>query len=187
MISQLRSWPTACRPIDAVAGRLPTSVSAAFALWMVALAAGLLETAMAVAAVAVGRDSSGWPAVLAQVTVRTVAFIALYLLARAMRRGTRWARPVLAAVFGVLGTFSLAVGPITWLAAGGSISAAYADADSWKLAFTASRLVHVLSVWGAVVCMFLPSANRFFSRTAKARRGTASSTASAGISVRGDD
>jgi hypothetical protein len=164
------------------------SVSTAFALWIVALTAGLFETALAVTAVAVGRDGSGWPAAIGQVTVRTVAFTALFLLARAMRHGTGWARLVLAGVFGVLGTLSLAAGPITWLTSGGSIRAAYADADPWELAFTASRIIHVLSVWGAVVCMFRPSANRFFSRAATARRRTAFSTASAdGVSVRGHD
>ena len=188
MLLPLRSSPTGHRPVGAVAGRVPPSVSAAYGLWMVALAAGLFETAMAVTAVAVGRDGSGWPAVLAQVTVRTIAFTALFLLARAMRRGSGWARPLLAAIFGVLGTLSIALGPITWLAAGGSIPAAYAAADPWELAFTASRVVHVLSVWGAVVCMFRPSANRLFSRTATARRRTAFSTVSAdGISVRGHD
>lgn len=54
LVATLR--PPNRRPVDAVADRVPTSVSTAFALWMVALTAGLFETVLAVMAVAVGRD-----------------------------------------------------------------------------------------------------------------------------------
>jgi hypothetical protein len=52
LVATLR--PPNRRPVDAVADRVPTSVSTAFALWMVALTAGLFETVLAVMAVPSG-------------------------------------------------------------------------------------------------------------------------------------
>jgi len=188
MYLSVPSTPSSRRAGSAVAPVVPRSVSVAFALWMVALGAGLVETALSVVAIAAGRNGAGWAAVVGQVAVRAAAFVVLFLLAFAMRGGRSWARLLLAVGFGVFGTLSLAVGPFVWLGAGGSIRAAYAGADPWELAFTTSRAVHVLCVWAAVVCMFGPSASRYFPSMATTHRPAVFTTASAdGISVRGHD
>jgi hypothetical protein len=50
--------------------------------------------------------------------VRLLAFTGLVALAAQLRRGRNWARVALAVLYGGLGTLSLVIGPVTWLAEG---------------------------------------------------------------------
>jgi hypothetical protein len=139
---------------------IPMQLQASFRLWLVAVAAGLLETAL-VMVDATDRDvGSG-----AQVAVRLLAFTGLVFLASQLRLGRNWARVALAVLYGVLGTASLVPGPVTWLTEGGSPADAVAGADLGSVLFAASRVVHVAAVVAAVVLMFHPAANAYIRAT----------------------
>jgi hypothetical protein len=57
-----------------------------------------------------------------------------------------------------IGTLSLVIGPVTWLAEGGSLSDAVAAADLGSVLFAASRVVHLGAVIAALILMFTPAA-----------------------------
>jgi hypothetical protein len=73
-----------------------------------------------------------------------------------------------------LGTLSLVIGPVTWLAEGGSLADAVAAADFGSVLFAAGRVVHLGAVIAALLLMFHPAANAYLRATtpAPARRGT---------------
>lgn len=140
---------------------IPLPVRTAFALWLVAVAAGVLETLLVVGEmVAGGSGAAGKIAV--GVTIRLVVFIAAVVTALYMRRGRGWARIALALGLGVVGTASLVAEPIRKLVQGESIGAAISHANALDLLFGASRALHVTAVLLAVVLMFLPAANAYF-------------------------
>ncbi len=56
--------------------------------------------------------------------LRLVVFAVVGVLIAYLRRGRNWARLSLAVLLGVFGTLSLVIGPIEWLAAGHSLTAA---------------------------------------------------------------
>jgi hypothetical protein len=72
-----------------------------------------------------------------------------------------------------LGTLSLVIGPVTWLAEGGSLADAVAAADLGSVLFAASRVVHLGAVIAATILMFGPAANAYIRATTRAatRRG----------------
>jgi hypothetical protein len=152
---------------------IPTQLQASFWLWLLAVAAGLLETALVVVDAADGEVGSA-AAVAAGVAVRMLVFAGLAYLAAQLRQGRNWARVALAVLYGGIGTLSLAVGPITWLAEGGSLTDAVAAADLGSVLFAASRVVHVGAVIAALVLMFHPAANAYLraATPAPAQRGT---------------
>jgi hypothetical protein len=97
---------------------IPKQLQASYLLWLVAVAAGVFETALVVVDATFGEVGS--PAEVAVgVTVRLLAFTGLVVLAVQLRRGRNWARVALAVLYGGLGTLSLVIGPVTWLAGGG--------------------------------------------------------------------
>ncbi len=150
----------------------PRQLQASFWLWLVAVAAGLFETTLAVIESTAGVGSAAEIAV--GVTVRLLAFTALVYLATWLRQGRNWARIALAVLFGGLGTLSLVIGPVTWLAKGGSLADATAAADLGFVLFAASRLVHLAAIIAALILMFLPAANAYIRETRRtARSGTA--------------
>jgi hypothetical protein len=83
-----------------------------------------------------------------------------------MRLGKRWARLTLAVLLGGIGTLSLVIDPISWLAGGNSLSEIFIDADLLFFLIAPIRAVHLAAVIAALVLMFLPSANTYF-RTAR--------------------
>jgi hypothetical protein len=76
-------------------------------------------------------------------------------------------------LYGGLGTLSLVIGPVSWLAEGGSLADAVAAADLGSVLFAASRAVHLGAVIAALVLMFHPAANAYLQATtpAPAQRG----------------
>jgi hypothetical protein len=152
---------------------IPMQLQASFRLWLVAVAAGLLETAL-VMVDATDRDVGSGAQVAVGVAVRLLAFTGLVFLAGQLRLGRNWARVALAVLYGVLGTASLVPGPVTWLTEGGSPADAVAGADLGSVLFAASRVVHVAAVVAAVILMFHPAANAYIRATtrAAARRQT---------------
>jgi hypothetical protein len=134
-------------------------VQLAFTLWLVAIAAGVFETALALTRAVAGDDP------YVGVAVRCAVFIGAAFAAVQMRVGKRWARVVLALVLGLVGTLSLVIGPIIWLVEGHPLGGALANADTYSVLFSGSRVVHLAAVLGAVVFMFRPAANSYFRTT----------------------
>ncbi|AQS72129.1 hypothetical protein B1H29_21330 [Streptomyces pactum] len=152
----------------------PGPVRVAFALWVTAVAAGAVETVLAVGRVAA--DGSGSAAEIAVgLAVRLPVFAGALLVALRMRRGHGWARTVLALGLGVLGTASMVAEPIHALTQGRTPGVVLAEAGAMDLVFGTSRVVHVAAVLTAVVLMFLPAADSYFrlSRADRAHAGRA--------------
>jgi hypothetical protein len=152
---------------------IPRQLQASFRLWLVAVAAGLFESALVVVDATDGEVGSA-AQVAAGVAVRLLVFAGAVYLAAQLRQGRNWARVALAVLLGGLGTLSLVIGPVTWLAEGGSLADAVAAADLGALMFGASRVVHLGAVISALVLMFHPAANAYIRATtqAPARGGT---------------
>jgi hypothetical protein len=60
------------------------------------------------------------------------------------------------------------IGPVTWLAEGGSLTDAVAAADLGSVLFAASRVVHLGAVIAALILMFHPAANAYIRATTRA-------------------
>jgi hypothetical protein len=151
---------------------VPKEVQASFLLWLTAVAAGVLETIIRVIdALALGWASGSGgqtdvTGVISGVVIRvTVYTLVVYIITR-MRLGKSWARLTLAALLGGIGTLSLVIDPISWLAGGNSLSEVFTEADLLFFLIAPIRTVHLAAVIAALVLMFLPSANTYF-RTAR--------------------
>jgi len=138
------------------AEQVPVAVRTARTMWLVAIGAGVFETVLMVAS---GRATGG--AVIG-VAVRAVVFTAAVVVVLRMFAGRRWARLVLTGTLGFLGTLSLTVGPVLWLAHGNSITGLIRQSGAIDLLFGGSRAVHIAAVLGGCVLMFVPSANVYF-------------------------
>ena len=148
-------------------GEAAQAASGFLLVWLVAVAAGLFETTLVVIDAIAGEVGSAAEVAIG-VTVRLLAFTGLVYLAARLRQGRNWARIALAVLYGGFGTLSLVIGPVTWLAEGGSLAEAMAAADLGSVLFAASRLVHVVAVIAAFILMFHPAANAYI----RERRGT---------------
>ncbi len=155
-----RSFPAAARP--------PRQLRASFWLWLIAIAAGLFESTLVVVDATAGEVGSA-AEVAVGVTIRLLAFTGLVYLAAELRKGRNWARIALAVLYGGFGTLSLVIGPVTWLAEGGSLPQAIAAADLGSVLFAASRLVHLAAIIAALILMFLPAANAYLRATRRNR------------------
>ena len=154
-----RSFPAAARP--------PRQLRASFWFWLVAVAAGLFETTLVVIDATAG-EAGSVAEVAVGVSVRLLAFTGLVYLAVRLRQGRNWARIALAVLYGGFGTLSLVIGPVTWLAEGGSLADAMAAAVG-SLLFAASRLVHLAAIIAALILMFHPAANAYIRETRRTR------------------
>jgi len=151
---------------------VPKAVQASFLLWLTAVAAGVLETTIRVIdALAMGWASGSGgetdvTGVISGVVIRvTVYTLVVYIITR-MRLGKRWARITLAALLGGIGTLSLVIDPMSWLAGGNLLSEVFTQADLLFVLIAPIRTIHLAAVIAALVFMFLPSANTYF-RTAR--------------------
>lgn len=156
----LWSFPAAAKP--------PRSLRASFWLWLLAVAAGLFETTLVVVEATAG-DVGSVAKVALGVTVRLLAFTGLVYLAARLRQGRNWARIALAVLYGGFGTLSLVIGPVTWLAEGGSLAGTMAAADLGSVLFAASRLVHLGAIIAALILMFHPATNAYIRATRRTR------------------
>jgi hypothetical protein len=147
---------------------VPKEVQASFLLWLTAVAAGVLETIIRVIdALAMGWASGSGgetdvTGVISNVVIRVIVYtLVVYIITR-MRLGMRWARLTLAVLLGVIGTLSLVIDPISWLAGGNSLSDVFAQANLLFFVIAPIRTVHLAAVIAALVLMFLPAANTYF-------------------------
>ena len=147
---------------------VPKEVQASFLLWLSAVAAGVLETIIRVIdALAMGWASGSGgetnvSGVISGVVIRVIVYtLAVYIITR-MRLGRRWARLTLAVMLGGIGTLSLVIDPISWLAEGNSLSEVFTEANLLFFLIAPIRSVHLAALIAALVLMFLPAANTYF-------------------------
>lgn len=148
-------------------GSVPKDVSRAFMLWLAAVAAGVFETILTIIESVSGQLALGTGGVVVGVSMRLLIFAVVVYVASRMLRGRNWARFVLALGLGVLGTLSIVIGPVSWLVEGHSIGEFLAGTDLMLLLFASSRVVHLVTVFAALVLMFRPAANDYFRRRAE--------------------
>jgi hypothetical protein len=147
---------------------VPKEVQASFLLWLTAVAAGILETIIRV----IDTFAMGWASggsgqtdltgVISGVLIRLIVYTLVVYITTRMRLGKRWARLSLAVLLGGIGTLSLVIDPISWLAAGNSLSEVFTEANLLFFVIAPIRTVHLAAVIGALVLMFLPAANTYF-------------------------
>ena len=138
--------------------KVPGEVRTAFLLLLTAVGAGVLETIVRIIeSLAAGSGGVG-PGLVVRVLVYSLV---VYVVTR-MRRGKGWARLTLAVLLGGLGTLSLVIDPVMWLAAGNSPLDTFAQADPLFAFVAPIRVIHLAALFGALVFMFLPAANDYF-------------------------
>ena len=136
---------------------VPREVQASFLLWLAAVGAGILETIVRVLySLSGGSDSANG------LVVRVIVYAVVIYIATQMRLGKRWARIALAVVLGGIGTLSLVIDPISWLAGGNSLSEVFTQADLLFFIIAPIRTVRLAAVIAALVFMFSPAANTYF-------------------------
>ena len=148
---------------------MPKDVQLSFLLWLTAVAAAVFETALAIIE-ALSEDSGLDTGVVVGVGIRLIIFATAIYVASRMRLGKNWARFVLAIGLGVIGTLSIVIGPVSWLANGGTLGKFLANAGPMMLLFASSRIAHLGAVFAAVVIMFLPTSNTYFRAARPATR-----------------
>jgi hypothetical protein len=149
---------------------VPKEVQVSFLLWLTAVAAGVVETIIRVIDSLSLGSSSGGEVDVTGLVIRVVVYtVAVYIIAQ-MRLGKRWARLTLAVLLGVIGTLSLVIDPISWLAGGNSLGEVFTQADLLFFIIAPIRAVHLAAVIGALVFMFLPAANTYFRAAGSATR-----------------
>jgi hypothetical protein len=151
----------------------PREVRASFALWLAAIAAAVFETVLVLIEVLSGHSALSTGAVIVGVGMRLLIFGAVVYVASRMLRGRNWARITLAVGLGVIGTLSIVIGPVSWLAADHSVGEFLAGANPMVLLFASSRVLHLIAVFAALVLMFRPAANGYFGTVRSARRSRA--------------
>ena len=147
---------------------VPKEVQASFLLWLTAVTAGVLETIIRVIdALALGWASGSGgqtdvTGVISGVVIRVIVYtLVVYIITR-MRLGKSWARLTLAVLLGVIGTLSLVIDPISWLAEGNSLREVFTEANLLFFLIAPIRTSHLAAVIAALVLMFLPAANTYF-------------------------
>src|ERR687889_1715381 len=137
--------------------KVPGEVRTAFLLLLTAVGAGVLETIVRII------ESLGSGGVGPGLVVRVLVYSLVVYVVTRMRRGKGWARLTLAVLLGGLGTLSLVIDPVMWLAAGNSPLDTFAQADLLFAFVAPIRVIHLAALFGALVFMFLPAANDYFS------------------------
>jgi hypothetical protein len=155
---------------------VPKEVQVSFLLWLTAVAAGVVETIIRVIdSLSVG-SSSGGEADVTGVAIRVVVYTVVVYIIVQMRLGKRWARLTLAVLLGMIGTLSLVIDPISWLAEGNSLREVFTQADLLFVLIAPIRTIHLAAVIAALALMFLPAANTYFRRASSAAGTPGSST-----------
>jgi hypothetical protein len=145
--------------------RLPAELSAATAIWVGAVGAGVTEAL--VHAFLMPDPPTG-----AQLLVRGAIYAVVLALVLALPTGRAAARWALAVLLGGVGTLSLVIEPAGWLAAGGDPVGFLTTADGPTLLVVALRVLHLAAVIAAMVLMFRPRSTAFI-RARAAQRAAA--------------
>lgn len=142
------------RPRSFHRGSPPAPLRWSIAAWLVAIAFGVAESLV--------RLALPDPPTPDELVVRSVVYVLVAALVLALASGRPAIRAAVAVLIGGVGTVSLAVEPVRWLAVGGSPAAYLAAADGWTLLIVGLRAAHLLAVLVAMVAMFRPRANAYF-------------------------
>lgn len=142
----------------------PGTVQWATAAWAAAVAAGVVESVLAVAHAA--EQGPLGPDIWAGAGVRFVVYATASVLIVHLSRGRRWARTSLTVLLTVIGLASLVVPAALAVADGQTMAQALSDGGSLGTAFVAVRGAHIAFVLVASVLMFTATANRYFARPA---------------------
>jgi hypothetical protein len=145
----------------------PKDVRTSFVLWLTAVGAGVTETVIRVIFTMTGDPESNG------LLLRVIVYAVAVYVAWQMRHGKGWARITLAVLLGGIGTLSLVVDPISWLAEGHSLEDFFAQANLLFVLIAPIRAVHLAAVISAFVLMFRPISNDYFRTARSARRRTA--------------
>jgi hypothetical protein len=141
---------------------VPKEVQASFLLWLTAVVAGVLETIIRVMYSSFVSSGSGGEALVTGVVIRAIVYIVVVYVIAQMRLGKRWARLALTILLGGIGTLSLVIDPISWLARGHSLREVFMEGDLLFVFVAPIRTVHLAVVLTALVFMYLPAANTYF-------------------------
>ena len=137
----------------------PITAHWATQLWLVAVAAGVVETVVQVVH-ALG-DGTSLSSLAGQIAVRAVIYGALFVVIdRYFRRGVQWARYLLAGLLGTVGVASLVSEPIGWLINNGDLTTV--DWSPTSLAIATLRCVHLTAVLTALALTLHPQNARWF-------------------------
>lgn len=140
----------------------PNTVKLAAVAWSGAVAAGAIESALAVTRLAAEGPLTA--PIWLNLGLRVVVYAVAAALIVGLVRGSRAARIALTGLLSVLGLASLVVPAALALADGSTLSAALGDEGAFGPAFVAVRVAHVLLVILATIAMYTPSANASFRR-----------------------
>jgi hypothetical protein len=139
---------------------LPRAVRFSLTLWWLAIGMALVEFVAPV--LLTSEPAASFRGRGVELATRGTAFGLLFLLSLQMARGSNWARVALTLLFGALGSLSLVIEPIGWIAAGGDVTAYLADADAAGWVEIAARLAHLLCVLVATSLMYAPESRSYF-------------------------
>jgi hypothetical protein len=140
----------------------PEPVKYSVLLWVAAVAAGVVETALAVADIA--RESGLDAGVWMNLGMRSVVYLGALVLIVHFSRGRRWARAGLAVLLSVIGMAAMVVPAAMELANGESFTASVGGDGEFAAAFLVVRLAHIAAVILATGLMFSGPANRYFAK-----------------------
>jgi hypothetical protein len=138
----------------------PETVKHAALLWTTAIAAGIVETVLAVCEIA--RDSGIDVGVWMNIGLRSVVYIGSFVLVANLVRGRRWARASLAVLLSVIGLAAMVVPSAMQMADGASLVSAVGGDGDFTIAFFAVRLAYIAAVLLATGLTFSPSAKHYF-------------------------
>ncbi|MCD0442577.1 hypothetical protein LO763_02925 [Glycomyces sp. A-F 0318] len=142
----------------------PTHVKYTALLWIVAVAAGVVETALAVTDIA--RESGLDAGVWMNLGMRSVVYVGALILIANFAKGRRWARVSLVVLLSVIGLAAMVVPAAMELANGEPFMSAVGGDGSFATAFVVVRLAHIAAVLAATALMFSAPANRYFAERA---------------------
>ncbi|WP_141778757.1 hypothetical protein [Nocardioides albertanoniae] len=143
---------------------LPGSVRLAGIAWSGAVAAGVLESAIAVTRMLA--DGVIGPGDWLGLGVHLVVYVVAALLIVGLLRGSRAARIALTLLLSVVGLASLVVPTVADVAGGASVAAALGGGGLLGGAFVVVRVAHILLVIVATAAMYAPTADAHFRKRA---------------------
>jgi len=139
----------------------PLTARWATSLWLVAVGAGVAETAVQV--IRAYGEGVSTSALAGQIAVRAVIYGALFVVIdRYFQRGVRWSGYLVAGLLGTVGVASLVSEPIGWLIHNGDLSTI--DWSATFFAIAVLRWVHLTAVLTALAFTLPPQTTRWFHR-----------------------
>ncbi|MFJ9387518.1 hypothetical protein ACIRON_01770 [Nocardioides sp. NPDC101246] len=150
---------------------LPHTIKLASIAWAGAVAAGVIESVLAVTRIL--GEGAMEPGDWLGLGIRVAVYAVAAALIAGLVRGSRAARLALTGLLSVVGLASLVVPAALEIAGGSSVTAALgSDGGLLGTVFVAVRVIHVLLVIVATVAMYTPTANAYFRRPASSSRAS---------------